>query len=264
MDERSAAAVLLLLTSACVLPADEPTGLELSWRLVEVNTIDGEEAQRLRTCRGGAVDEIVFSITDGANAERSEIFRYPCDYGYQTVSEFQAESSDAFVELKPRTYEVLVDIVGTTPDGEEVVRRARNLEVEVLERTVTLQDFDFGLEPTEWVLTLQGLSGCDQLGLSLRYDNPELALAEPPLADDGTAVTSLLYREALTTESGVSLAGAGNACVDLDSTQRVLEVDPGDYTLDVDVDGVVCAIDITVGHRGAEHVIDLANLPCDG
>ena len=256
--------MLLLLASACVLPADEPTGLELSWRIVEVNTIDGEEAQRLRTCRGGLVDEIVFSVTDGSDAERSEVFRYPCTYGYQTVSEFQAESSDAFIELKPRKYEVQVDIVGASSDGEEVVRRARELEIQVLERTVTTQDFDFGLEPVELGLTLQGLDGCDQLGLSLRYDNPELVLAEPPMTDDGTAVTSLLYREGLTTESGVSLAGTPSACADLDSTQRVLEVDPGNYTIDVDVDGVVCAIDITVGLRGAEHVIDLANLPCDG
>lgn len=264
MVERSVAATLLLLASACVLPADEPTGLELSWRLIEVNTVDGEDAQRLRTCAGGHVDEVVFEITDGSDAERSEIFRYPCSYGYQTVSQFQTESSDAFIELKPRGYAVTIDIVGTTAEGEEVVRRARDIDVDVLERTVTLQDFDFGLEPVELTLTLEGIETCEQLALSLRYDNPEAALAEPPLGDDGIAPTSLLYRENLTTELGVSLAGTASACADLDSTQRVLEVDPGNYTLDVDADGVVCPIDITVGLRGAAHVIDLANLPCDG
>mgnify|MGYP004085976607 CR=1 FL=1 len=77
-------------------------------------------------------------------------------------------------------------------------------------------------------------------------------------------MTSLLYREALRSEQGVSLAGATTNCADLDAEQRVLEVDPGDYTLDIDVDGRVCAMDITVGLRGAAHVIDLANLPCDG
>ncbi|MBV1861654.1 MAG: hypothetical protein KUG77_24760, partial [Nannocystaceae bacterium] len=136
-----------LLLSACVLPADEPTGLELSWRLVEVNTVDGEENQRLRSCDGGRSDEVVFSITDTTDASRSEIFRYDCATGYQTLAEFSTESSDAFVELRPKKYEVLVDIVGETPAGTQSTRRARTMEIDVLERTITLQDFDFGLEP---------------------------------------------------------------------------------------------------------------------
>ncbi len=246
-----------------MLPADEPTGLELSWRLIEVNTIDGEDAQRPRTCAGGFIDELAFSITDSGDASRSEVFRYPCGYGYQTLTEFQTETSDAFIELKPRGYQVIVDIIGSDGDA-QVSRRARDLEISVLERSVTLQDFDFGLEPTELRLTLEGLDTCDQLALSLRYDQPEIVLAEPPLDDDGNAVTSLLYRENLTTDLGVSLAGTASACADAAAQHTVLEMDPGSYVLDVDVDGVVCPVDIVVGLRGAEHVIDLANLPCDG
>lgn len=250
--------------AGCVLPADEPTGMELSWRFVEVNTIDGEEAQRLRSCEGGLMNEVVFSITDAADPDRSESFRYPCTFGFQTPSEFATESSDAFVELKPRAYEVLIDLVGTDPDGTEVVRRARNLEVDVLERSVTLQDFDFGLEPTEVALTIEGLGGCDEFALTLRYADTEESLAEPPRTENGTVVTALVYRENLETDEGVSLAGTASTCADTAQQHTVAEVDPGQYVLDVAVDGVVCPVDLVVGLSGAEHVIDLANLPCDG
>jgi hypothetical protein len=250
--------------AGCVLPADEPTGLELSWRLVEVNTLDGEEAQRLRSCDGGLMNEIVFSITDASDAGRSESFRYPCTYGFQTPAEFQTESSDAFVELKPRTYEILIDLVGTNADGTEIVRRARDIEVDVLERSVTLQDFDFGLEPVEVGLALSGLDGCDEFALTMRYADPEGALAEPPRRDDGTVVDELLYRESLETSEGVSLAGTASSCAEASEQHTIAEIDPGAYVLDVAVDGVVCPVDLTVGLSGAEHVIDLANLPCDG
>lgn len=263
VDERYALLGILAL-SACVLPADEPTGVELSWRLIEVNTVDGEEAQRARTCDGGHIDELVFAITDTGDPTRSDTFRYPCSYGYQTLSEFQTESSDAFIELRPHRYAVQIDLVGATPEGDEVVRRARDLEVNVLDRTVTLQDFDFGLEPVELAFSLQGTDSCDQAGFSLRYRDPEMALAEPPRGDDGDTIDPLVYREALSTDLGLSLAGAVTPCPDLAPEHVVSEVDPGDYILDVDVDGTVCPVDVVVGLRGATHVIDLANLPCDG
>lgn len=250
--------------AGCVLPADEPTGMELSWRFIEVNTVDGEESQRLRSCDGGRMTEVVFSITDASDAERSESFRYPCTYGFQTPSEFQTESSDAFIELKPRGYEVLIDLVGIDADGMEVVRRARDIEVDVLERSVTLQDFDFGLEAVEVGLRLSGLDECDEFALTMRYADLERALAEPPRSDDGTVVAELAYREGLQTTQGVSLAGATSACADAPEQHTIAEVDPGTYLLDVSVDGVVCPVDFTVGLSGGEHVIDLANLPCDG
>lgn len=264
MNERTLACITSVLLGGCVLPADEPTGLELSWRFIEVNTLDGEEAQRLRSCDGGFIDEVVLTITDGSDAERSDTFRYPCGYGYQTPSEFQVDASDAFIELRPREYEVLVDIVELESDGSTTSRRARDLTVKVLDRTITRQDFDFGLEPVEVQLSFEGADACDTVALAWRYDDPERALAEPPRDEDGTAATSLLYREGLATEQGVSLAGESTACAELAETQQVLEVDPGNYTLHVDRDGVACALDLTVTQRGAEHVIDLANLPCDG
>ncbi len=253
-----------LSLTACVLPADEPTGLEFSWRFVEVNTIDGEEAQRLRSCDGGLVEEVVFSITDPSDASRSEIFRYDCGTGYQTVAEFSTESSDAFVELRPKKYEVLVDVVGATPGGAQDVRRVRTMEIDVLERTITLQDFDFGLEPIELQLTLEQTDVCEEIGLSLRYANIESDLADPPIEEDGTALTSLLYREGLQSEQGLSLSGALSPCAELPAVHTVLEVDPGRYLLDVSVDATVCTFDIEVGLGAEAHVIDLANLPCQG
>lgn len=253
-----------LVLSACVLPADEPTGLEFSWRFIESNTVDGEENQRLRSCGGGGVDEVVFSITDSADASRSEVFRYDCETGYQTVSEFATESSAAFVELRPKKYEVLVDVVSETPAGAEDIRRVRTMEIDVLERTITLQDFDFGLEPVELELSLAQTDLCEEVGLSLRYANLEADLAEPPLNEDGTTVTSLPYREGLQTNHGLSLSGDPSPCPELPTVHTVLEVDPGRYLLDVAVDATVCTIDLEVGLGAEAHVIDLANLPCEG
>lgn len=250
--------------SACVLPADEPTGLEFSWRLLEANTIDGEESQRPRTCAGGRINEIVFSITDIGDASRSEVFRYDCETGYQTVSEFSTESSDAFVELRPKKYEVLVDVVGETPAGTEEVRRARTMGIDVLERTITLQDFDFGLEPVELQLSLQQADACEAVSLSLRYASLDSDLAEPPVNEDGSPVESLLYRQSLESDSGLSLSGDPSACAELPVLHTFSEVDPGRYVLDVAVDSTVCTLDLQVGPGAEAHVIDLANLPCEG
>lgn len=252
------------LLSACVLPADEPTGLEFSWRLLEANTIDGEENQRPRTCEGAHINEIVFSITDIGDASRSEVFRYDCDTGYQTVAEFSTESSDAFVELRPKKYEVLVDVVGETPAGNEEVRRARTMEIDVLERTITLQDFDFGLEPVELQLNLEQTDTCEAVSLSLRYASLDSDLAEPPVNEDGSAVESLVYRQGLQSEEGLSLSGDPSPCAELPAQHTVSEVDPGRYLLDVGVDSTVCTVDLQVGPGAEAHVIDLANLPCEG
>lgn len=253
-----------LLLSACVLPADEPTGLEFSWRFVEVNTIDGEENQRLRSCDGGLIDEVVFSITDTTDASRSEVFGYDCRTGYQSIAEFSSESSDVFIELRPKKYEVLVDIVGATPGRTQGVRRARTMEIDVLERTITLQDFDFGLEPVELQLTLEQTDICEQVGLSLRYANTESDLAEPPRNEDGTAITSFLYREGLMSDEGLSLSGDLAPCAELPAVHTVQEVDPGRYVVDIAVDDTVCTVDLEVGPGAEGHVIDLANLPCEG
>ncbi len=253
------------LLTACVLPADEPTGLELSWRLQEVNSLDGEEAQRLRSCPGGFVDELVFWITDAGDVSRSETFRYDCGLGYQTPSEFSTESSDAFVELRPRKYDVIVDLVGEIPggNGELEIRRVRTLSVDVLRRSITLQDFDFGLEPVAYALTLEGAQSCDEAAFSLRYADAEDALAEPPREVDGS-VMPLLYREAFVTNEGLSMAGVQTPCADLVADHVLEELDPGAYVLTVEVDGTACDVDLTAGQRGGEGVIDLANLPCDG
>lgn len=258
------ASSLVLGSAGCVLPADEPTGLELSWRILEVNTIDGEDAQRLRTCDGGRVEEFVLAITDRDEPSRAETFRYPCSTGYQTLSEFRTESSDAFIELRPRAYEIQIDLVSVTADSGTHVRRVRDLEVDVLERTVTRQDFDFGLEAVELDMMITGTESCDEVAFVLGYADPGAALVEPPLDADGDPVPSLLYRDALSTDAGLSLAGDATSCADLERDHRVVEVDPGDYALEVVLGERVCRIDVAVGAGGAAHVIDLANLPCDG
>ncbi len=257
-------AIAACLASGCVLPADEPTGLELSWRFIETNTIDGEEAQRQRSCDGGRVDEVVFWITDASDVSRSDVFRYDCDDGYRTLAEFQTESSDAFVELKPREYQVIVDIVSLRPDGGEDVRRARNLSIDVLERTLTRQDFDFGLETVTLELSFVGTDDCDQFSASIRYGDVERDLADPPRSEADAVLEDLAYREGLESDEGLRLDGEPVACSDTPQTHRFEEIDPGSYTLLVERDGTQCAVDLAVGPGGEAHVIDLANLPCEG
>ena len=88
------------VATGCVLPSDEPTGLEFSWRFLEVNDLDGEENQRYRSCRGVFMDEVVISIVDPSDVGRNEIFRFDCPFGFQSLSELQTETPDAFVELR--------------------------------------------------------------------------------------------------------------------------------------------------------------------
>lgn len=256
--------VAATLTGGCVLPSDEPTGLEFSWRFLEVNDLDGEENQRFRSCTGVFMDEVVISITDPTDLGRNEIFRYDCPFGFQTISEVQTETPDAFVELKPREYDLTVDLVGTVDNGDEpVVRRARELTVDVLDRTITVQEFDFGLEPVEWTLELAGADSCDAVSLTLLYANPERDLSEPPRESDGT-IGDVVYRESLQTLDGLSLGGEDASCASLATEQRVTALDPGAYLLEVDVDGTTCRIETTVGKQGGSSQIDLADLPCDG
>ena len=264
------------IASSCVFPADEPTGVELSWRFVEVNEIDGADTNRIRTCDGAEVDEVVFEITDSDDASRSEDFVFDCETGFQTAEQFQTQASDVFIPLRSGGYEVVV--TARLDDGQTEVLLEDTFDV--LSRALTVQSLDLARATVDWPLTLVGAQSCQNLSLSLFYADPEQQLADGAGAgtggDDGEdtdggdtdggdePTQNLLYRETLRTDRGVSLAGEPVECsAELDGVHLVPGVDPGKYRLLMQVDETSCARSVDIEPE-AMAVIDLANLSCDG
>ena len=249
----------LVLASACVFPADEPTGVELSWRFFEVNDADGEEAKRLRACAGAGIESIVFDIAQVRAEERSGTFDYPCDVGFQTPQEFRTEASDAFIELRPADYTMTVDAIGAG-----VAQRVRELELDVLERGLTVEGLDLVLPTQRWTLVLSGTDGCTEIAFALKYRDPATSLAEPTFDEDGEPI-DVVYREALVSDRQLSLGGAPVACsADLGGSHVVDLVDQGAYRLEIVRDGAACSVDVDISPTDATTVIDLANLMCGG
>lgn len=250
---------LLLLASACVFPADEPTGVEVSWRFFEVNAVDGDEAIRVRTCSGAGIDRVVLDVSQVRAEERSGNFDYECAVGFQTPEEFRTEASDAFIELRPADYTIVVDGIGVAG-----TQRLRELEIDVVPRGLTVEGLDLALPSETWTLVLSGTDACTELALTLRYRDPVASLAEPVLDDEGQPV-DIPYREALVSDRQLSLAGVPTACSpELGGAHVVPLVDQGAYRLEIVRDGMVCTVDVDISPADATNVIDLANLPCGG
>lgn len=250
----------LIVVSGCVFPADDPTGLELSWRFLEVNDVDGEGTARLRSCQGAGADRVVFEIVDADDPSRRGSFDYPCSDGFQTPAEFSTEASDAFVDLKPGRYEVTVNIVG--PDE---TQRVRSFETDILTRSPTTQALDLAFEPTMLTLTLENAESCAEAAVQLHYIDPELDLALPERDEEGTA-RDIVYRAELRSDRALSLGGEPSACADLAGDHTFTGLDQGRYRLVWVVDGQACTMEpeVALGSMGANTVIDLANLECDG
>jgi hypothetical protein len=75
-------------STGCVFPTDEPTGVELSWKFVEVNQADGEEATRVLTCAGALAEDIAARVVDVDDPRgRQGTFRFDCEDGFQTEND---------------------------------------------------------------------------------------------------------------------------------------------------------------------------------
>lgn len=258
--------------AGCVFPADEPTGIELSWRFVEVNDVDGEEASRIRSCQGARIETVRFEITDADAPTRSGTFEFDCETGYQTAEQFQTQSSDAFVQLDSGSYEVRV--TGRVQGGGSEV--LLDDTVDVLSRTLTVEVLELAREPVQWSFVLTGVQACEGLSVTLTYADPQDALADPSNgegeqeADEGDtdgagASEPVVYRETLRTDRDLPLAGAPVQCGDnLAGTHVVSGIDPGAYRLELLVGDTQCVVPVDIHAGATEPVIDLANLPCDG
>jgi hypothetical protein len=255
--------LLVLVATGCVYPATEPTGVELSWRFVEHDTPEGEEAPRVRSCAGASAEQIAFEITDLDEPRRHGIMRFDCATGFQTAVQLQTAASDAFVRLDPGSYSfgvLAIDDAANAQLGELVMER----EVDVADRGVTVEIWELQRAPVPWTLELHGADACEELALSLVYTAPEDDLPDHAPTDDDAP--PLLYRAELRSDKELAVGGQATACdVALEGVHRFESVDRGDYLLELDVDGRACAVRVDLrGPDGATSVIDLASMPCDG
>ncbi len=263
---RSALTLMSLLLAGCVYPATEPTGMELSWRFVEVHPADGladgEQDPPVRTCEGAQTEQVAIEVVDQDTPARQGVFRFDCLDGYQTINALQTEASDAFVRLDPGIYNVAMRVVADAShanDDEQVDAR----QVEVIERGITIVPWEVSRAPVSWDLTLSGSAGCDSMTLALYYANPEIDLAEH-VPDEEQNLP--LYRQTLMSDRGLAVDGQAVGCLpERDGIHRFEPLDRGEYLLEIAVDGRVCALRVDLTDpANASSVIDLANLPCGG
>jgi hypothetical protein len=252
----------LLGAAACVFPADSPTGIEFSWAFLERDASDGDEARRIMTCKGPGVETVAVSVVDVDEPQRFGTFRFPCEDGFQTSDELARRASDAFLELDGGEYDVVLTSEHPGAHPETLAVRT----VDVLARAVTLELWELSLEPIAWTVELTNTTSCTELSLGLYYADPQGALGEAPLDDDGEPIP-VLYRERLASDRGLGVGDVVTACAELEGDHRFVGVDRGTYRLEVEVDGTRCAIELELtapapGGRDPSTTIDVAALPC--
>lgn len=247
------------LAAGCVYPAQEPTGLELSWRFLEGNPDDGDAGLRVRSCGSEDIGTIFIRVFDDDDDERTGAFRFPCDAGFQTNVSFQTDASDAFLRLDSGPYRV--ELFSQLEDDTLEFLSERAFEVN--RRGVTVEPWLITRPTFDWEIVLGGAQTCETITLSLLYEAPTSALPELE-APEGEAPPDVLYRENLATDRGLSLGGLAQPCgAEIEGTHVVSQMDRGDYRLEIDVDGSICAIPIELDPTVNRTTLDLASLPCE-
>jgi hypothetical protein len=241
--------------SGCVFPSDSPTGMELSWLFHEVEPSDGDDALRELTCEGVAIERIAVGLVDVDDPARNGVFRFDCEDGFQTANDLARSASEAFIELHPRDYDVTL-----TDDAPVDTQTLASRTVEVLGRSVTLEQWELTRTPVEYRIELVHTDGCAELSLALYYADPATALAEPTKDDDGE-VEEVIYRDKLVSDRGLGLAGVPATCEGQAGEHLFAGLDRGSYRLVVDIDGASC--ERLVELDGAPStVIDVSGMPC--
>ena len=254
---------LLLVASlcgACVYPAHEPTGLELSWRFFEGNPADGDGNKRVRACDAVFVSTMWMNVYDDDDEGRTGTFRFPCEEGFQTISAFQTEASDAFLQLDPGDYRV--ELFSRLPEGELEFLSERTFDV--AGRGVTVEPWLLTRPTFDWGIELGGTASCETLSLRLDYADPEAALPElPATEDDEEPDVPLAYRDNLSSDRGLLLGGQEQPCEGASGPHLVEDMDRGDYVLEVVVDGRSCELPLLLEPFMPPTLIDLEALGCD-
>lgn len=253
---------LAIGAGGCVYPASEPSGIELSWRFVESNEVDGEDAVQVRSCEGARTEQLAFEIADEDEPRRHGTFRFDCLTGYQTAIELQTAASDAFVPLRAGRYAVSVFAVDDAMNSLEA-ERVEGRTVEVADRGVNVEIWELRRAPITWSVELRGGESCESLALSLVYAAPEVDLPDYTPSNDEPLP---LYRAELRSDRDLTMGGQAIACgAAIDGVHRFTGIDRGVYELELDIDGQACPVRIDLGRsRDTTSVIDLASPPCEG
>lgn len=236
--------------------------MELSWRFIEHNLADGEDALRIRTCEGVQTEQVAMEISDIDAPTRHGVFRFDCIEGYQTVTALQTEASDAFIRLDPGAYSIAMVAEDDAEDA-SVREHLEARELTVEERGITIVTWEVSRAPVSWTVELSGVETCDSLALALYYANPETVLAEYLPSEEQSLP---LYRQDLQSDQGLGVSARTIECSSAPAGIHHFEgLDRAEYLLEVAVDGNVCSlrVDLRPGLDAAS-VIDLANLPCAG
>lgn len=262
MRERPAVIAAALLVGGCVYPAHEPTGLELSWRFFEGNPADGDASKRVRSCSAVFVSTMWMNVYDDDDEDRTGTFRFPCDDGFQTISEFQTEASDAFLRLGSGDYRV--ELFSRKADGELELLAERTFDVNG--RGVTVEPWLLTRPTFDWEIVLAGADTCQSLSLRLDYADAEAALPELAIEDqdeDEEPDVPLAYRDNLSSDRGLLLGGQEQSCAGFEGAHVVAQMDRGDYLLEVIVDGRTCEVPLSLEPFAEPTMIDLNGLTCD-
>jgi len=254
------AASVATSATACALPQDRLTGLELSWSMLEREASDGDASLRLRTCAGALVRRVELTVEDVNDPTRASTLTYGCEVGYQTAEELASLNSNVFVDLRPGEYRLFTRASSDVDDGSYELEET----LAVGERELLKLDVDLSPPLAPWELRLAGGESCTVAAAHLTYAEPGDDLLDP----DGEVATTARYREALVGDQDLALSGAEIACDGPWAVDQRFEVDPGRYILNLVIDGPVdrrsCAIPIIIPFSGLTTTLDLAKLPCDG
>lgn len=242
--------------SACILPRNTATGIELRWRLPEGNLADAPSVaagDRLRTCSGARVARVRAELVDRADHERRRSFEYACDAGDDPPADRVTEPAEIFIDLRPGSYDL--DLRWLDDVDRQLGQRLEPVEVEP--DTLLPLDLDLVGPLLPWTLDLQGTSACTQLSLEIFYDDPIHDL-------HGSQAAEGLYRSNLVSDRGLALVGPLACDTLVDGPQVFPDLDRGAYRLRLSVDGRACELGFIVDTAASPLSVDLAKPGCAG
>ena len=261
----SLAPALAVTLAACVFPAGSSTGLEFSWRFRE----QASEYARPRTCAGALVSHVEVQVTDTEDETRTRTERYACDGGYVGPGEQSPPLSEAFFDVRPGTYDVVLTALDVAKDGdggdEDAARVLGVSERRVtLDHGITLTPVELPLDPLTTLLgfiTIDFEPSCDTVGARLRYEDPERDLDPEATVAVETRALPAYYGEDLEGHHGMPFNGDPIPC-DLLGPQ-ILTVDRGRYILELEFategqEPLRCAAPLTFDADQPSYYVDLA------
>lgn len=246
--------------SACILPRNTATGIELRWHLPEGNPADAPAVaagDRLRTCSGARVARVRAELVDRADRERRRDFEYACDAGDDPPADRVTEPAEIFIDLRPGSYDLDLRWL----DDDDGLLGQHQEAVEVEPDSLLALDLDLTGPLVPWTLDLRGTAACTQLGLEIFYDDPIHDLHAPDDAAEGR------YRSKLVSDGGLALTNnlPPLACDTLvDGPQVFPNLDRGAYRLRLRVDGRACELGFVVDAAASPLTVDLAKPGCAG